>query len=325
MLSSASAQSWDEIVTAANKEGKVTFMHNIPGKAGEHIAEAFNKDYPNIQVEQIRLSSGAIGGRFETEFNAGRHLWDVVNTNIDDKVRKGLDSGWALKWTPPEAANYDADYSINNTAFAEFISRDILIWNNSLVSDADAPKDWADLLDPKFKGKIGISPPWRSVSPLTWVFYIENVLGIKDFAERLKANDLQFFEGTGAIQQALLRGDIQVAATADTLNDLLSDGAPIGFVYPASGVIATANRAFIAKEAPHPNAGKVFLNWLLSEKGQKILIGDGIISPRNGMPGPSQLPANSEIPKLLSADSLSISDEAKQDIIDRWRHVFNVQ
>ena len=78
----------------------------------------------------------------------------------------------------------------------------------SLWTAADAPKEWADLFDPKWKGKVAINPPWRSVSVQQIVAFWEDN-GIPDPAEKLKANDVRFFEGSGGIIQAVLRSERQ--------------------------------------------------------------------------------------------------------------------
>src|SRR5829696_7742285 len=119
--------------------------------------------------------------------------------------------------------------------------------------------------------KGGMNPPWRSVSIQQIVAFWEDK-GIEKPAEKMKANDTRFFEGSGGIIQAVVRGDVLIAELTDLpLNPLLEDGAPIGFVYPPSGTTLSANKAFVAAKAPHPNAGKVFLNWLMTEPGQTAL------------------------------------------------------
>lgn len=319
------AQSWDETVAAAKKEGKVVFYNNLQPNGIEPLLQKFRDKYPEIQTEQIRLGSNPLIERFQTEFNAGRHIADVFITFPDERVTEGMKQGWMTQWTPPELSNFPADINQNNMVFTLQYAREAIIWNKGLVKDADAPKEWADLFDPKWKGKVGMNPPWRSVSIQQIVAFWEDK-GIPDAAEKLKANDVRFFEGSGGIIQAVIRGDVRVAELTDLpLNPLLEDGAPIGYVYPKSGTTSSANVAFVAKNAPHPNAAKVFFNWLMTEDGQKALQQYGGLSvTRNGIPPLSKLPATSELSNVVSGEAI-LTPERQKKIVEHWRTVFGVR
>ena len=152
-----------------------------------------------------------------------------------------------------------------------------------LVKDADAPKEWADLFDPKWKGKVALNTPWRSIS-VQQLFAYWDKIGIKDAAERMKANEVRFFEGSSGIIQAVIRGDAHVAHITDIpLNGMLADGAPVGFTYPESGTTTSDSMAGVALKAPHPNVGRVFVNWLMSKDGQAVLVDQGGSSGRARM------------------------------------------
>jgi iron(III) transport system substrate-binding protein len=228
------------------------------------------------------------------------------------------------KWTPPEASNFPPKMIQDNQLFTLQHAREAIIWNKNRVKDSEAPKEWADLLDPKWKGKIGMNPPWRSVSIQQIVAFLEDK-GI-DLAEGLKANDVKFFEGSGGIIQAVIRGDVHVAELTDLpLNPMLEDGAPVGFVYPKSGTTLSSGKAFVAKKAPHPNAAKVFLNWLMSQEGQEALQKHaGLSVTRKGIPPLSNLPATSEIPNTVDGEDI-LTPERQKKIVNHWRTVFGVR
>ncbi len=319
------ATDWAAVEAAAKTEGRVTFYNNLQPNGIEPLIAKFSEDYPDIAVEFIRLGSNPLIERFETEFNAGRHLADVLITFPDERVYKGMESGWMAEWTPPEIGNFPAEMNQENKLFTLQQAREAIIWNKGLVGDADAPKEWADLFDPKWKGKVGMNPPWRSVSIQQIVAYWED-LGLGDSAQKLKDNEVRFFEGSGGIIQAIIRGDVQIAELTDLpLNPLLEDGAPVGFVYPASGTTLSKNKAFVAANAPHPNAAKVFLNWLMTEKGQEDLQQlAGLSVTRNGAPPLSQLPATGDLPKTVDGEAI-LTPERQANIVDHWRTVFNIQ
>jgi iron(III) transport system substrate-binding protein len=151
-------------------------------------------------------------------------------------------------------------------------------------------------------------------------------IGIKDAAERMKENNVRFFEGSSGIVQAVIRGDVAVAHMTDIpLNAMLADGAPIGFTYPASGTTTSDALSGVSVKAPHPNAGRVFLNWLLSKDGQAMLVETGGLSvTRKGAPALSHLPATDKLPKVVDGMTV-LTPEAQSALIEHWRKVFGVK
>ncbi|HRD76025.1 MAG TPA: extracellular solute-binding protein [Hyphomicrobiaceae bacterium] len=322
---SATAQSPDEMAAAAKKEGKLTLYHNIRPAGIEVILQKFREKYPGIQTEQIRLGSGPLNERFRTEYDAGRNIADVLIT-FPDKPFMDKAPGWFAKWQPAEhKANFAPETSIGDYLFVLQQVRESIVWNKNLVKDADAPKEWADLLDPKWKSKVGLNTPWRSISVQQMFAYWQSI-GIKDAAERMKANEVRFFEGSSGIIQAIIRGDIHVAHMTDIpLNAMLADGAPIGFTYPKSGTTLSNAVAGVAAKAPHPNAARLFLNWLMSAEGQALLVAEGGLSvTRKGAPALSHLPATAALPKTVDGMSV-LTPDVQKPLIEHWRKVFGVK
>jgi len=212
-----------------------------------------------------------------------------------------------------------------NKTFAVHTSRNVIIYNKQRVKPADAPKEWTDLWDPKWKGKVGMDPPWRSIAVQGLVaLWVKN--GITDAAEKLKANDVRFFEGSAGVFQAVLRGDVMVATLADLpLEPGLEDGAPVGFVYPKSGTATNDGYVMVSARAPHPNAGKVFVNWLMSAPGQLVLQEqDGLPVTRPGVPALKFLPPTSALSNVT--DSLTIVNGSEQSkTIEAWRETFGIR
>lgn len=325
LQSAGAAEKWSDVVAAAKKEGKVVFYHNITPKGIEPILKKFREANPGIQTEHVRLGSSPLIQRFSAEFGAGRHLADVVITFTDDRIAKGMKAGWMLKWTPPELAQFPADVNRENLLFTLQYAREGIIYNKRLVKPADVPKEWTDLFDPKWKGKVGQNPTWRSVSVQQLIAYLRKK-GIKDPAEALKANEVRLFNGSGGIIQAIIRGDIHVAHISDLpVNTAIADGAPVAIVYPKSGTTLSANQIFVAAKAPHPNAARVFVNWLMTKDGQTALQHFGGLSvTRKGMPPLSHLPATSALSNTVDGRTI-LTPALQKEIIEHWRKVFGVK
>ena len=318
---------WPAIEAAARKEGKVMLYHNLNPAGAERLANEFRKAYPAIKMEMTRLGSAPLIQRFGTEFSSGRHLADVMITFPDQRIFDGMKSGWMAKWTPPELKNFPPaiNHDQQNMLFNIQTAREAIIYNKQRVKPAEVPQEWADLFDPKWKGRIGMNPPWRSVS-IQGIVASWDKLGIGDTAAKMKDNNVRFFEGSGGILQAVIRGDVHVAEISDLpVNVALADGAPIGVVYPKSGTTLSLGYMFVADKASSPNAGKVLANWLMTEKGQNFLQEyAGLAVTRKGAPPLSHLPTTASLPNTV--DGLELLPPAKQkQIVDHWRTTFGIQ
>jgi iron(III) transport system substrate-binding protein len=320
----AQGADWAKVVDAANKQGRLVILHNTPPPLGDLWLAEFHKAFPKIDVEATRLGSSELMQRFSTEYAAGVSQSDVVITLWDDTLTKWANDGWIRTWTPPEAAPFPAQYKRNDQVYTLQLIRSSLVSNKSRVRDADAPKEWNDFFDAKWKGKIGMDPPWRSVAVQEMLAFWDR-LGIKDVAKRLKANDVRFFNGSAGVIQAVIRGDIQVAAVIDPpVISALADGAPVRVTYPASGVPAIATSTFLPTKAAHPEVGMIFLNWAMSEPGQQSfqdIVGSPVVRP--GIKPPKLVPGLQDMKIVLSTDLLNPTNQ--KAIIEEWRTVFGLQ
>jgi iron(III) transport system substrate-binding protein len=326
IASAARAQDtdWGKVVEAANKQGHLNILHNTPPPMGDVWLAEFTKAFPAISVEATRLGSSELMQRFNTEYAAGASQNDAVLTLWDDSLTKWQQNGWLKTFVPPEAAAFPPQYKRDNQIYTIQLIRSTIVSNKSRVREADAPKEWVDCFDPKWKDKFGIDPPWRSVAVQEMVAVWEQ-LGIKDVAPRMKANGIRFFNGSAGVVQAVIRGDIQIAGVIDpAVIGALADGAPIRVTYPASAVPSIATVAVLPAKAPHPDVGMVFLNWVMSAAGQQSLVDIvGATVTRPGTKPPKLVPGLEGQKIVLSTDVLT---PAKQmAIINDWRSVFGLQ
>jgi iron(III) transport system substrate-binding protein len=323
---SAFAQStWKEIEAAARKEGSVVLYHNFQPASAERIVAAFNADYPEITVGEVRLPSGAFYPRFATEYAGGKSEADACSASWDERLHEWAKQGWMAEWQPPEAAALPEDSRFGNQMWGIQAVREMIIFNTRKVTAAEAPKDWADLFDARWKGRVGMNPPWRSTGPQTALAFLDKKLGMKDLAEKMKALDVRFFNGSAGVIQAVVRGDVSIALLTDLpLNAALADGVPLQALYPPSGVPYLPIVTFVPAKTAHPNAGRVIVNWLMSEKGQTAIQElSGAPGTRKGLKAPQYVPSNGQIAAV--GGSALLDAETQKRIVDHWRSVFQVQ
>ena len=325
-LGAASADDapWSQVTAVAAKGGVINIYHNIPPPMGDQWLALFHDANPKVSVEATRLGSGEMAHRFSSETAAGVAQADIVITLWDDTVAKWVTDGWVRVWTPPEAAGMPASTKYRDAVYTINATRSSIVSNSTKVRTADAPKEWADLLDPKWKGAIGMDPPWRSVAVQATLAFWEDI-GIKDAAKKLKANEVRFFNGSAGVLQAVIRGDVKVAAMIDpAVIAALGDGAPVRVSYPVSGIPAVGTVILVPAKAPHPELGQAFLNWSLSLAGQQSF--QDIVGPPAMRPGttpPKLVPSNDQV-KLVWSNTL-LTPARQKAIIDEYREVFGVQ
>jgi iron(III) transport system substrate-binding protein len=325
IASSAHAQGtdWAKVVEAANKQGHLNILHNTPPPMGDLWLAEFSKAFPAISVEATRLGSSELMQRFNTEYAAGASQNDVLITLWDDTLAKWQQDGWVRSFVPPEAVTFLDRYKRDNQIYTIQLIRSTIVSNKSRVHEADAPKDWVDCFDPKWKDKFGMDPPWRSVA-VQEMLAVWDQLGIKDAAQRMTANGVRFFTGSAGVIQAVIRGDIQIAGVIDpAVISALADGAPVRVIYPASAVPAIATAALLPAKAPHPEAGMVFLNWAMSAAGQQSLVDIvGATVTRPGTRPPKLVPGVDGQRIVLSTDILTPGKQTA--IVNEWRSVFGL-
>ncbi len=312
------------ITAVAEKAGKLNFLHNVPPPLGDLWIAEFSKAFPKIKVEANRLGSTEMMQRFGTEYAAGASEADLLMTLWDETLLKWSDQGWLRTWTPPEAAGMPERFKIREQIYIAQFNRSCLVSSKTRIKEADAPKEWTAFFDPKFKDKIGMDPPWRSVAVQTMLAAWDQ-MGIKDVAARLKANGVRFFNGSAGVVQAVIRGDIWVAAVIDPpVITALADDAPIRAVYPVSGVPTTGTGLMMPVKAPHPEAAQVFMNWAVSQNGQKALLTTaGAPVPRPDAGAPKLVPGVDGQKILMSSDILMPA--MQKAMIEEWRTVFGLQ
>jgi len=272
--SQAGAQSWDEVVKAANEEGQMLLYSTRADRDNAALIEAFNKKYPDIQVQSVRLVGGAMIARVDEEMKAGALAGDVLLHAefqwADEQAKKGnlvKPEGPSVPLWEGSARPIDDNYVVV-TAEPWVIG-----WNTNLVKTE--PTDWDSLLgDTSFAGRVGLN----EVSGLTvaiWYDFIEQKKpGYWDTFAALKP---RIYPNSAPLTAGLSSGEIAWApySLPSSIRPLAANGAPIKWVVPSSGTWALERAAMILKDAPHPNAARVFLDFMMSQEGQQELNGDG--------------------------------------------------
>lgn len=315
---------WDKVVEAAKKEGKITFYnwYFTEGRGGRALQEAFEGKY-GIKLEAIQGRGAEFTERLKTEKRLGQMVADVVEGSSLHLENMRLAE--LLKATPDLPAMQEKDaYFLapnfhNKDAFYINYQRMFLTLfvNTNLVKPGEEPKGLVDLLDPKWKGKLMMSDPVVSEAPSRLVLYIQQKRLNEDYPARLGQQELKFDPSTPGAALKLARGEAAVAifiATLDTSN-LVAEGAPIKILDVKEGAMVDALSMGMVSGSPHPNAARVFLNYIISDEGQKLIADKAFAFPvRKGI--------TPNVPKAMllePSNPLPIDPDAVQFVAKAFR------
>jgi iron(III) transport system substrate-binding protein len=301
-----------ELIAAAKKEGTVVFYTSIELLTAEKIGEAFEKAYPGIHVQVERNGAERIFQRLEQERGAGIHTADVVECSDMTALYAWKNQGWLAPFVPEDVTKWPADQRDPDGTFAtERFTLSPIEYNTKLVKPEDAPKSFADLLDPKWDGKIVKAHPGYSGTIMTVTFEISRDIGW-DFFKKLGQQHIMQVQSAADPPKKVAQGERPVAADGGEYVPLqmISQGAPLALVYPAEGTPSIPGGAGVMIDAPHPNAAKLFDLYLFSKEGQTLLVELARLrSFHPDAPVPDGAKPLSEI-KIMKADPAA---QAKED------------
>jgi len=263
-----------DLIAAAKKEGTVVFYTSIELLTAEKIGEAFEKAYPGIHVQVERNGAERIFQRLEQERGAGIHTADVVECSDMTALYAWKTQGWLTPFLPEDVTKWPMDQRDPDGTFAtERFTLSPILYNTKLVKPEDAPKSFADLLDPKWDGKIVKAHPGYSGTIMTVTFEIARDVGW-DFFKKLGQQHIMQVQSAADPPKKVAQGERPVAADGGEYVPLqmISQGAPLALVYPTEGTPSIPGGAGVMIDAPHPNAARLFDLYLFSKEGQTLLV-----------------------------------------------------
>ena len=256
----------------AEQEGTLLFYTQDGEAGGAAVTEGFNKNFPKIRANYVRLQNGALYSKILAERSAGRFDVDVIQfsdigTAIDFQKR-----GDFARYLSPQADAYPPDRLSDPPGYHFCVGLTFagIAYNTDKVKPADAPKTWKDLLDPRWANAISTKQATSGMQFVAW-YELRKLYGDgywKTFARQRPHG----FDSRAQLFDRLAKGDDKVCALAEWGGYLLyhERKAPIAFVAPADGLPATALAAGVVDKAPHPEAARLFLDWLMSVRGQAV-------------------------------------------------------
>lgn len=277
--------------TALAQSGPLVIYTSTPTEQMDQLVARFNATHPDIQVEYFRSGTTEVMNRLEAEFAAGAPQPDVLLI-ADTVVMAGLrDAGRLLPF--PEAVTAGTDASLHDPA-GHFFSTKLITtgfaYNTNTVTEPVT--SWAALADPARAGRVTMASPLYSGAALVHVGTVVNSGGFGwEYFEALAAGGAVAGRGNGGVLTAVANGEADYGIIVDFMPlNAAAEGSPVAFVFPDEGVTAVTEPVAILATARNVEAAQAFVNWQLSEDGQRFHVEQGYLPLREGVARPANFP-----------------------------------
>ena len=314
------------LIEAARQEAKVILYSSMDLPVGEKLGKAFEAQYPGIAVQIERSGSERLFQRVAQEFSSNIHAADLINSSDASHFIPWKKSGWLapfvsediVRYFPPEYRDPDGMFATTRIWLSS------IAYNTTLVKPEDAPKSFADLLDPKWAGKMVKGHPAYSGTIMTATFQIVRELGWEYFEKLAKQRIMQVQSSTDPPKKLSL-GERAVMADGNEYGVVLlkEAGQPVEPVYPTEGTPTISGPTGIFAAAPHPNAARLFQAWLHTRQTQQFFIDFtaqySVHAQVQSKPGRRRF---SDI-KLMKEDAAAL-EQMTEEIKTRYARLFRV-
>ncbi|MBI4528039.1 MAG: extracellular solute-binding protein [Deltaproteobacteria bacterium] len=267
----APSRGQDARLAKAREERKVVVYNTTTVPDMQRLSDEFRKKYPFLEVESFRSAGERLIQKIITEIRAGRYLADAY---IISGLQMWLlrDAGHVVPYLSPEREGVMKAFKDQPGYWTGvYFNLEVIGYNTNLVSQREFPKKWEDLLDPRWKGRMMLE-----AEDIPWFASLLQLLGEEkamDFARRLAKQQLQIRRGHTLISQLVAAGESALSPTVrvNIAETLKKKGAPVDWL--AIEPIAPNPPVSIGlpKNSPHPNAARLFIDFILSREGQSVV------------------------------------------------------
>ncbi|MGH7825337.1 MAG: ABC transporter substrate-binding protein [Candidatus Binatia bacterium] len=258
------------LVEGAKKEGKLVWYTSMAIDTSKPLLDAFMKNYPFIKAELVRLGEEQLMNRMMSEIRAGRWAFDVVSTSaISVLPEKKI----ITPYLSPNREGYISEFKDPQGFWTGiYVNNLILAYNTNMVAPKDAPRDYADLLDPKWKDQMLMdSTDYDWFGTLVTVWGRERTV---QYMQRLARQEPKWRRGHGLTAQLVGAGETPLAwAYNFRIERMKKEGAPVDWIETFDPIVATVNGIGLSAKATNPNAAKLLIDFATSKKGQAMVRG----------------------------------------------------
>lgn len=288
----------------------LTLYTSQPSEDAQMTVNAFEKAHPDIDVKWIRDGTTKLTARLQAEMAAGGAAPDVLLIADSVTMESLKQQDLLAAYASPEARRYDAQL-YDKAGFyygTKLITTGIAYHTKAPVK----PLSWQDLLKPELKNMTTLPSPLYSGAAQIHMAAVMNTPQLGwSYYEKLKANGAMPQSGNGAVMSAITSGNKAYGVLVDYMAIReKAKGAPIDFVFPTEGVSMVTEPVAVMKNAKNPQAAHAFIDFLLSDAGQRLMLQQGYLPADASLPVPVGFPPRDSI-KLMSFDAAKALTDAE--------------
>lgn len=311
------------MIEAVKKEGKVIWYTSLALPSSTMIANLFMNRYKGIEVEVHRTGSQRVLQRVMQEVSAGIKNVDIIHTSDGGHFVLLRKKGLLTKYVPKGLENFPSGFKDKDGYyFGMRATLSVIAYNPKIVTEKEAPKTWKDLLDAKWRGKMVTAHPSYSGIIATHVQAIVNLYGW-DYFKELSKNKLHLVQSANDPAGVVASGERPVGVNGAEYfyYKTLKQGNPIKIVYPKEGIPLVVSPVAIAKDAPHPNAAKLFMDFIFTKESLQAMADlEGLYTGHPDVTYPKDKPKLKEL-NLLSVEAEQL-EEKNAEIKKRFVEFF---
>jgi iron(III) transport system substrate-binding protein len=307
--------------SSAKAGGTVTIYTSVPEDLMNAIAQRFGKDRPGYSVKVYRAGTPDILAKLEAESKSGSVGADVVWVAETTAAEDLKDLSMLRPYSSPEAKSIpDSLKDPRGYYYGSRLINMVIAYNTAKVPE---PKSWNVLLDPAYKGRIGIPSPANSGSAL---YAVGSIVARKDmgweYLESVRANGGVQLKNNSEAVQKVASGELLVAVALDyQVKNLRDGGSPISYAVPREGLVMVVSPIAILKGAQNPRGAEALLDYVLSKECQRFMSeSQSVVPVRPDVETPAGVPSLGQL-RSIDSDPVFIKQN-KGDIIDRFSKIF---
>ncbi|MDI7863656.1 ABC transporter substrate-binding protein [Rhizobiaceae bacterium n13] len=313
-VSAVSALAVSALLSTAVEAADLVIYTSQPNEDAQATVDGFKAANPDLDVEWVRDGTPKIMAKLMAEIEAGNPVADVLLIADTVTLERMKQAGQLLAYKSPEATNFDAAlYDADGHYYSTKLITTGIMYNTQAGMK---PTSWADLAKPDAKGLVAMPSPLTSGAALIHTQTLTGVGNLGwDYYQKLKDNGAVASGGNGAVLKAVASGEKAYGMVVDYMPIReKAKGAPVEFVFPEEGVSAVTEPVAILSSTKHEDAAKKFIDYILSEEGQKVQLGLGYIPARDGLGVPEGFPERDKIKvlPLNAGEALKNSDKDLQ-------------
>jgi iron(III) transport system substrate-binding protein len=314
------------LIEAAKKEGKAVWYTSVDLPLAERIARAFEAKFPGVAVRVERTGAERVFQRIGQEYASRIHAVDLVNSSDAAHLIVWKRDGLLAPFVPEDVAkHYPPEHKDADGMFASFrIFLCPMGYNTNLVKPEEAPKSFAELLDPKWAGKIVKAHPSYSGTILTATYQVSRDIGW-DYFEKLAKQKIMQVQSASDPPKKLALGERAVMADGIEYGmfQIKEKGQPVDLIYPTEGTPLIIGPNALFKAAPNPNAARLLQSWMFTAECQQLCIDFGGLRSAHALTKEKAGRKPLKDIKLMKDDPVAVEKQSEA-IKKRYTQIFKV-